>query len=101
MKLRLVIDHTTYIPGLDSPWWRLEEWKPVTIRLSGTTEGRWDLITSGVEKTVRAVYEQLRAAGSQRTVMEEFDSEAIAPKPQEAQTMDSDTVINPFKETAK
>lgn len=86
MKLRLVIDHDSSTP---QPWYRLEEWVQDKIRPGGdflSDDGRWLLVTSGFEPSVRQVYEQLKKAGDHRTVVEEFDSSPIVKPQEEAQT---------------
>jgi len=84
MKLRLVIDHDTPVTNL-GPWYRLEEWAPAM--------NRWNLVTSGYERGVRQVYDQLKTAGQHQTIIEEFDSarEPLASEVQGAQTLVSDT----------
>lgn len=103
MKLRLVIDNDS---GTEQAWYRLEEWiadkqNPTTLGSLMSDGGRWALVISGYETEVRRVYKRLMTAGEHKTVVEESDSKDLASSPQEAQTMGSDTVINPFKETAK
>jgi hypothetical protein len=62
MRLRLVIDHTV---ALLNDWYRLEEWN--------IDSKDWQLLTSGYEAQVRAVYNNLRKSGAKETVIEEVD----------------------------
>ena len=62
-KYRLIIDHS--ITQLQQPWYRIEEFLPVTEK--------WCTLYSGFEGEMRAKMEWLKSDQPHITVVEEFE----------------------------